>query len=323
MKKSATVLLVAAIIITMLLAGCSSNTQPNPSTAPSITTEPTSTEPTTSTEPSTTEEEDEVDVFQFPELETSFENLDAYRAEVSSRLEKVEEGEDFLTDEEHEILKKWAEEVEYDEIEFNSFSFTIFDTTFNSVSDYYYPLLYREGHSLVLWYTSERGSVLLKRVEGWWNDGNYIGHLHCDSQEEDWIKGGNGSVLTWDETAKEEQVKRYYFGEVVETFTVPEGAVYCGFSAFEGCLFRVGSDVYALDLATQESSGRLTCIAHNVQFVLDCAYALGSDPWSQPLFLMEDGQILAYCSWEGDKDSAPDDPSHLVAPWYEGSYDRT
>lgn len=323
MKQFTTLLLVAAII-TAMLCGCSSNTQPS-TTQPSITTEPTSTtEPTTvpsTTEPTTEPEEDEIDVFQFVEVETISENIDIYRAEVSARLEEVENGEDFLTDEERHILKTWAEEVQYDEIEFNTFSFTIFDTTYNSVSDYYYPLLYREGHSLVLWYTAESGSVLLKKVEGWWNDGNYIGHLHCDSQEEEWIRSHNGSVLTWDEESY--KVNLWYFGEVVESFTVPEESVYCGFSDFEGHLFRRGTDVYTLDLDTQTWSGSLSCIAHGVQFVIDSSYAQGSDPWSQPLFLMVDGSIKAYVSWEGKKDSPPDDPSHLVAPWYEGSYDRS
>ena len=332
MKQFTTLLLVAAIITAMLF-GCSSNTQPSttePTTAPSTTepttepstTEPTSTEPTT--EPSTTEptstEPEEIDVFQFEEVETISENIDIYRAEVSARLEKVENGESFFTVEDREILKHWVEDVEKEEIEFNTNSFSTFNRTFVNVSHYFYPVLFREGHSLVLWYTTEHGSILLEKVEGWLNGGNYIGHLHCDSQEEEWISKHNGSVLTWDETAKTEQVKRYYFGEVVETYTVPEGAIYCGFSDWEGYLFRVGTDVYSLDLGTQSVSAKLACIAHDVLYVIDSAYALGSDPWSQPLFQMVDGSIKAYVSWEGDKDAPVDDPSHLVAPWYEGGY---
>ena len=306
MKTVKTLLLVAAIIVSVL-SGCSSNTQPNPSTAPSITTEP-----TTTTEP------DEIDVYQFKEVETIHENIDIYRAEVSARLKRVENGENFLSEEETEIIKRWEEDVEHEEVEFNTFSFTTFNRTFTEMSNFFYPVLYREGHSLILWYTTESGSVLLERVDGWLNGGNYIGHLHCDTQEEDWVRSHNGSVLTWNEESY--KINLWHFGEVVESFNVPEESVYCGFSDFEGHLFRHGTDVYALDLDTQTWSGTLTCIAHGVQFVIDSSYAQGSDPWSQPLFLMEDGSIKAYVSWEGDKDAPVDDPSHLVDPWYEGSY---
>ena len=112
--------------------------------------------------------------------------------------------------------------------------------------------------------------------------------------------------------------QKWEFGKAVVSTQLPKGAAYCGYSAFEGFIFRSGSDVYSL----KDNDGKPTVIAHNVKYVIDTEYRCGSDPWSQPLFLMEDGTIKVYISWEGDMNAPADDECHLVEPYHEGSYEK-
>lgn len=257
---------------------------------------------------------EEIDLSIFPEVETSSEDgLDLYRKKVSSRLESLEEDESFITDEEWEaISNEWGGDL----YRHNAY-FTSFDSLYEETSKYYYPVVFRDGDALILWYTTESGSVLLEEVYGYWNDSNYVGKLHSDSEEEEWIYSKTDSALTYSKETG--TVTVWEFGEVYETLTgIPQDSVYCGFSRFEGYIFRSGTDVYSLDVNTWDADGTVSCIAHNVKYVIDADYRASSDPWSQPLFIMADGSVKVYVSWEGDADAPADDASHLVPPYHEG-----
>jgi len=88
-----------------------------------------------------------------------------------------------------------------------------------------------------------------------------------------------------------------------------EGYTFCGFSDMNGFVLRKDDKVYLVSLDLNKT----TQIASDVKFVLDCDYAFNSDAWAQPLFIMNDGSIKCYVSWEDE----------LMSPSYEGGYGGT
>ena len=262
----------------------------------------------------------EVDITLFPELETSSENLDMYRQEVSMRLDSLYKTEYFLTEDEWNIITTlWPKSKNL--LDRFSIGFSKLDYLYKECNEYYYPVVYREGESLILWYTDSHGSVLLKEVYGNWNGSNYIGQLHSDSEDQ-----AIASEINYTFTYKPETgvVSMWELNEEVETFKLPQNSVYCGFSDFEGHIFRSGTDVYALQTDRINTADgwstywKVICIAHNVKYVIDSDYRAASDPWSQPLFLMVDGTVKVYVRWEGDYQDIRDHESHLVDLYYEG-----
>ncbi len=299
MKKTTLLLTTVAAIFVFTCTGCAGNKEKTPEN------------------PDTTYVSDELDISVFTEVETSSENISVYRKEVAKRLDSIEEGEDFITDEEWEaISSNW--DMSQNVYRHQSY-FTTFDKLYEETTKYYYPVVFREGNSLVMWYTSDTGSVLLKGVYGDWNGSNYVGHIHTDSEDKVMASEVNYSITYNQETGK---VTVWRFGESSTTYDVTSGSEYCGFSDFEGYIFRSGTDVYALKAeGTYNNDGELVCIAHNVKYVIDADYYYGSDPWCQPLFQMTDGSVKAYIGWNGNQ-ASPDDESHLAELQYEGSWDK-
>lgn len=262
-------------------------------------------------------EEQQIDISVFEEVKASSENIDMYRKEVAKRLDTLEEGDDFITDEEWEAISSEWDKSE--ELYRHPSYFTTFDKLYEETSKYYYPVVFREGNSLVMWYTTDTGSVLLEKVHGFWNSSNYVGNLHTDSEDESMANEANYAVTYNQESGK---VNVWQFGKIDATYELPVGSVYCGNSYFEGYIFRSGTDVYALKaVESHNPDDTLVCIAHNVQYVIDADYHYGSDPWCQPLFLMNDGSIKAYIGWNGNQ-ASPDDESHLAELQHEGSWDK-
>lgn len=264
---------------------------------------------------------EKIDISIFPEVETIAENLDIYREEVSKRLASLGEDESFISDKEWEAISnsEWLTDSKY---RHNAY-FTTFNESYEETSEYYYPVLFREGNQLILWYTTESGSLLFEKIHGYGNlGGNYGGEVHHDTSEnEETISSKTEYTVTYAQETGE--VKVWKFGKIAETFTgVPQGSIYCGFSTFEGFIFRNGTDVYSLSAVdTWNADGSVVCIAHNVKYVIDADYYYGSDPWCQPLFLMTDGSIKCYIGWEGNQDT-PDSTTHLCDLQYEGSWDK-
>ena len=255
----------------------------------------------------------EIDISIFDEVDASYENLDVYRQEVSKRLNSLEEGNYFISDEEWTAIESnWDEDLHKNTISFTS-------SNGYEAYDYYYPIVWRDENSLILWYTTENGYVILKRLCGTWNDSNSVGSLHLQTEEKTIYSQQDYSLSYNQETGR---VTKWLFGKENFSYALPKGSEFCGFSNFEGYIFRDGTDVYALRLRKNQNSeeeAEIVCIAHNVQYVIEADYHFGSDPWSQPLFQMTDGSIKAYIGWEGNED-IPDSETHLLAPRYEGGY---
>lgn len=304
MKKIFFVFILTLLLIGGIFAGCSASN--NSETTPTAT--PVATEPQ--------EEIEEIDFSKFPEFDTSTRKdaLEVYRKEVKSRLENLEENASFFTEAEWEAIST-SYEWQAEEVYKNQNSITTFDKLYESVSEYFFPVVFRDGNSLVLCYTYEDGTVLLRRLHGYWNNSNYVGELHYDSDsyEESVISSDFTETVTYNqETGK---VTVWNFQEEINSYTLPKGAVYCGLSFFEGYIFRSGTDVYALRRAAETP---VVCIAHNVQYVIDASYSFGSDPWSQPLLQMTDGSLKVYLGWG----EASDSPDCLQELRYEGGFKK-
>lgn len=301
MKRTSISIILILVIILSIFAGCGkSNSKPN---ADDI-----------------TDTGEEIDISIFPELDTSSEKgLELYRKEVEKRLSDLGEDDTFITDKEWEAISgsEWLTDCKYNH---NTY-FTTFSELYEETSAYYYPVVFRDGSQLILWYTSESGSLIFEKITGMGSIGsNYGGEVHYNDSDEDVISSKTNYTTTYVQETGE--VKVYEFGKQTDSYSVPKNSVYCGFSYFEGYIFRNGTDVYSLNAVdTHNVDGSVVCIAHNVKYVVDADYYYGSDPWCQPLFLMADGSIKAYIGWEGNQDS-PDDVSHLCDLQYEGSWDK-
>lgn len=255
-----------------------------------------------------------IDIAVFPEVETSYKNLEIYCQEVSKRLQRDE---NFISEDEWEVISQnWD-----DDLYRHNRYFTSFNGLYESLSGYYFPVVFRDKEMLVLWYTSESGSLLFKKLHGYGDfGGNYGGQVHYDGEEEKVISSTVDYTLTYNQETGE--VKYWSFGIAEHTFTgIPKNSLYVGYSEIEGHLFRYDTDVYQLNYkvsAAYTEEVYIACIAHDVEYVIDADYRAASDPWSQPLFLMKDGSIKVYVHWEGDISAPADDPCHLVAPYHEG-----
>ena len=129
---------------------------------------------------------------------------------------------------------------------------------------------------------------------------------HTDNDEEI-IRSNSNLAMTY--SKDDAKVQTWIFGEVVDEYTVPAGAIYCGYSDSEGYIFRDNNDVYAIKETDEDE---IIPIAHNVKYVVETNYKLESDSCCQPLFIMTDGSIKTYCSWIGDDKDITDSSSHLI-----------
>ena len=300
MKKT----IILAIVITLLLTAlCSCGKTP---ATPSVSSTPTV--------------QEEIDISSFREVKASSENIHVYREEVTRRTENAQGDDIFISDKDWDVIQLYWDES--DILSKGNVGIVSYSKLYKETSDYCYPVVFRDGESLIMWYTTESGSVLLEELYGNLRDSNFIGQAHydLDNENELILECHDGSATIYNQETGE--VSCWSFGKKMETTNVVKGGIYCGHSHFEGYIFRLGSDVYALRTRFFEEGKQVECIAHNVKYVIDSSYSYGSDPWSQPLFLMNDGTVKCYVSWEGNEDAAPDDSSHLCDLQYEGSYQK-
>lgn len=187
---------------------------------------------------------------------------------------------------------------------------------------YYYPVVYISKGEIVIIYTDSDGNVESYTFEKKEGSKDY-GRLHRPSDLKDF------EVLSADKDReiifRTSKVEVYQYQEVIASYEIPEGAIYCGLSEFEGFIFHLSDEVYALRGKNGGISDycelSLERIATEVEYVVLADYPLASDPWSQPLFKMKDASLKAYVRWYGDKND-PDDVDHLVELLYEGGYSR-
>jgi len=88
----------------------------------------------------------------------------------------------------------------------------------------------------------------------------------------------------------------YSFGEITYSYQIPDELMqdlnYCGYSYFNGFIFKSGNNVYSINI----NSGNVVCklIATGVAHVIDASYNVSVDAEYATLLHMEDGNIMAY-----------------------------
>lgn len=207
------------------------------------------------------------------------------------------------------------EKTTFNSMGYNIISDNIISDPNNSNKELYYPLLFKEDNgSLVVIGVNEYGNLDCPD--------NDIFNLHTagTAVAGDCLMSSPDGQIYYDYDAS--IVQYWSYGELSEQFKVPTGAVYAGYSFWEGYIFRHNTDVYSVFDGFGDDTIKVHPIAHNVQMVLSTDYSLTSDSWSQPLFLMTDGTIKSYVGWSGNQDVS-DDVSHLVEVSKDGGYTNT
>ena len=256
------------------------------------------------------EVEQEMDLSIFPEIEPIPTNISTYRSEILKRINDANDDQ-FLYDYESNTLQDYGYYISS-----HSIWISITEESLAEVSMFYYPVIYRYKDTLVLWFTSEKGDLFFRTIYG---DENIISFnsgipVHFDNTSGDIILSRYESC-TFSYNFEEGLVSQWQYGKNTFQSNVPAESIYCGNCYSLGYLFRSGTDVYCLVYGKEEA----ICIAHDVKFILDSNYSFSSEAMFQPLFIMEDGQVLAYVDLESSG-RKPDDPNYLLPPLKEGGY---
>lgn len=219
--------------------------------------------------------------------------------------------ESFISDEEASLYEKYNMHIRNREEGFIS----SYNQRYNETREYYYPIALSGTDEDVLAYTDEDGQLCIYNASQ--DSHDYFRNIHVPEDTEFIDNCANYSVVYTDNS-----VQVWEFGKLTAETSVPADSIYTGSSYWEGYIFRNIGDVYSVQIEKQDEKRVLTCesIAHEVKEVIATDYKLNSDAWSQPLFLMQDGSLKAYCDWHGDREAPRDDACHLSAPQYEGGY---
>lgn len=246
--------------------------------------------------------------YSFYELEYDHQSMvEFYRFEVSRRLRR---GGNFFTEDE----QSWLQANDY-----------IITNEEDGVV-YQYNSFYKKGqyyiHPIVVYYKLENQLLYVEDDGDLVVDYEIVGNANLTLGERESL--GNVEVIGKTEMStiiyiQDKGIEKYSLGK--KTAQIPVKGVYCGKSFWCGYIFHDNADVYAVNWNIDQDTYEKKAIAHNVKFVILADYKLGSDPWSQPLFLMEDGTVKAYLDWNNKE--IPDSPDNLVDPFYEGGYKVT
>ncbi|MBR6505128.1 MAG: hypothetical protein IKT41_05455 [Clostridia bacterium] len=222
-----------------------------------------------------------------------------------------QEAENFISDEDAAIYEEYNLYIRNREVGF----ITSYNELYNETREYYYPIILSDKDEVVIAYTDEYGKLCVYNASK--DSHDYFRNIHVLEGTEFIDNCANYSIVYTGNS-----VQAWDHCKLVAETTVPTDSIYTGFSYWEGYIFRNNGDIYSVQLEKQEEKFTLTseAIAHKVKEVISTDYELNSDAWSQPLFLMKDGTVKAYCIWHGDKDAPRDDVCHLSAPQYEGGY---
>jgi len=175
----------------------------------------------------------------------------------------------------------------------------------------YFPVLYRTADDKIqIWGLTYKGDL--------YTGENCFTNAHLCGQPAPGVRimADYAGAIYYDEASG--SVESWAYGVHQQTYKLPAKSIYTGHSYWEGYIFRSGNEVYALHVNTPNYSDGVTKIASGVKQVVVCDYYLTSDPWSQPLFLMEDGTLQAYVGWNNPGD--PESLENLVNIYYEGGY---
>lgn len=319
MKKIISLIIILSITLTAL-CGCGNNNnnanmENNNHTESGGSTDSSGTEGNSSD--NSNEANEPIDIHKFKEVKASpyTNNINIYRQEVLSRIQSLNPNDSFITNEEWKVI---SESKTINETKVKHFtSFVTMNSLYEQTHKYYYPVIFRDGALLVLWYTNESGQLFFKELYG---DGvikeKNGGNVHYVAAEMI-ISNKHDQAITYSqETGKIEILQ---FGKVINSFDqIPQNSVYCGYSKLEGYIFRKGSDVYSLKFTNNVPS--LTCIAHFVKYVISADYCYDSEYWSQPIFQMLDDKIKVYVRLVNNLDY--DDTMFLLPLKDEGGYNK-
>ena len=245
----------------------------------------------------------------------SNEKFEFYRKVVESRINDTpyfsKEESRVLMEHKYEIRENWL-------TKYNGFL---------SVDSFYFPIVCKWDDVYWMMYTTKWGDVCHRGLNKSLDSGYSLGNLNLPEKTKlvaDYTTIERTHSYSVVYSPSKAMVWVYKMGRIYRTFFVPEGSEYAGQSFWYGFIFRAGTDVYCLNLFGEtgnaaEEGDTAECIAHGVKFVILADYKLSSDSWSQPLFLMEDGRLMAY-TWSNDKDVPADDESHLKEVKHEGGY---
>lgn len=266
---------------------------------------------------------DENEIRNFSKLPAEGKEIEEYRAEVNRRLKKMSEDEnaEFVTEDEEKFI-----EGEGYNIPGNGIRADMFNKSYSEFTTYYFPIVYQEEDNIQIWCMTDYGELYMEAVTGQLYGGrtiHYAGNANYTvTGDEEIVRRLQDLAVVYDKASG--NVSFWSLGEKMSEHTVPENSVYAGFSYWEGYIFRSGTDVYAVrdyGIYSNQESG-VYVIARNVKMVIDADFDMGSDDWSQPLFLMTDGSVKGYCTWRGDESAPTDDESFLYDMLYEGGYHK-
>lgn len=319
MKKIISLIIILSITLTVL-CGCgninnNNNNDNNNYSESSGSTDSSSAEGNSSDNSS--EANELIDIYKFKEVKASpyTNNINIYRQEVLSRIQSLNPNDSFITNEEWKVI---SEAKTINETKVKHFtSFVTMNSLYEQTHKYYYPVIFRDGELLVLWYTNESGQLFFKELYG---DGvikeKNGGNVHYVAADMI-ISNKHDQAINYSQ--KTGKIEILQFGKVINSFDqIPQNSVYCGYSKLEGYIFRKGSDVYSLKFTNDVPA--LTCIAHFVKYVIDCDYSYSSDYWSQPLFQMLDDDLRVYVRLVNNLDY--DDTMFLLPLKDEGGYNK-
>ena len=317
MKKIISLIIILSITLTVL-CGCgninnNNNNDNNNYSESSGSTDSSSAEGNSSDNSS--EANELIDIYKFKEVKASpyTDNINIYRQEVLSRIQSLNPNDSFITNEEWKVI---SESKTINETKVKHFtSFVTMNSLYEQTHKYYYPVIFRDGELLVLWYTNESGQLFFKELYG---DGvikeKNGGNVHYVAADMI-ISNKHDQAINYSQ--KTGKIEILQFGKVINSFDqIPQNSVYCGYSKLEGYIFRNISDVYRLKFTNDVPS--LTCIAHDVKYVISADYCYDSEYWSQPIFQMLDGRISVYVNLGNENN----DRNILRTPQYEGGYSK-
>ena len=246
----------------------------------------------------------------------SNEKFEFYREVVESRIGETP----YFSEEELAVLEEYRYEAHVNWV-------SKYNSGYLSIDKLYFPIICKWGDLDWMMYTTELGGVYHRGLNGSIGGGYSLGNLNLPDESkmvEDYTCLSKTHSYSLIYSPSKAMVWVYKWGRIFRTFFVPEGSEYAGQSFWYGFIFREGTDVYCLNLFREtgqaaDEGDSAQCIAHGVKFVILADYKLSSDSWSQPLFLMEDGRLMAY-TWSDDKEAPADDESHLKEVKHEGGY---
>ena len=158
---------------------------------------------------------------------------------------------------------------------------------------YYNPRLARDGHTILYVY-SDGTLNSLGAETGYATVANQYPTPNKEYGTYNVILSSPEVTVFWSEA--ERMIVEKSNNQIVRSEKLPEGSVYRGYSYWAGFIFQSEDKVYSV--FQPRAIMNTILIAEGVDTVIATDYMLTSDAWSNPLFLMKDGSLKGYITWE-------------------------